>query len=115
MTQDAPEPRFFHAHFQKNLLAGLLTVTPLVAVWVVFDFVLGLLPRAGKPRAGAMTDFVDGTYPPVAPWLADERVRAVIAILIALLALYTIGAIASPMANEAGPDSPPSFGKIVRK
>ena len=95
MTQDAPEPRFFHAHFQKNLLAGLLTIIPLVVVWVVFDFFLGLLSRAGQPLAGAMTDFVDGTYPPVAPWLADERVRAVIAILIALLALYTIGAIAS--------------------
>ncbi len=95
MTQDAPERRFFHANFQKNLLAGLLTIIPLVVVWVVFDFFLALLsPR--RPAAGRGHDRFRGRHlPAVAPWLADERVRAVIAILIALLALYTIGAIAS--------------------
>ena len=95
MTQDAPERRQFHAHFQKNLLAGLLTLTPLVVVWVVFDFFLSLLSRAGEPLALGVTGFFDNHFPQAAPWLADERVRAAIAILIALLALYTIGAIAS--------------------
>jgi uncharacterized membrane protein len=94
MTQDAPERRLFHANLQNNLLAGLLTITPLVVVWVVFNFFLSLLSRAGAPVAGAVTAFVDAHYPPAAPWLADDRVRAVIAIAIALLALYTIGAIA---------------------
>ena len=95
MTQDAPERRVFHAHFQKNLLAGLLTIIPIVVVWVVFDFFLSLLSRAGQPLAMGITGFVESNFPAATPWLADERVRAVIAILIALLALYTIGAIAS--------------------
>ena len=64
-------------------------------VWVVFDFFLGLLSRAGQPLALAVTGFLDANFPRAAPWLADDRVRAVIAIVIALLALYTIGAIAS--------------------
>ncbi len=42
-----------------------------------------------------MTAFLDANFPHAAPWLSDEWVRATISILIALLALYTIGAIAS--------------------
>ena len=95
MTQEAPARRLFHANFKNNLLAGLLAITPLVVVWVVFDFFLGLLSRAGQPLALGVTGFLDTHYPALSPWLADERVRAAIAIAIAVLALYTIGAIAS--------------------
>jgi uncharacterized membrane protein len=95
MTEDAPKPRHFHAHFQKNLIAGLLAITPLVVVWVVFDFLLSLLSEAGQPLAVGMTEFVDSRFPQAAPWLADERVRAAIAVIIALLVLYTIGAVTS--------------------
>lgn len=100
MTGNTPKSPVFHAHFQKNLLAGLLTITPLVVVWVVFDFFLSLLSQAGRPLAYAMTEFFDNRFPQAIPWLADERVRAVIAVLIALLVLYTIGAIASRVIGE---------------
>lgn len=95
MTQDAPPRRPFHANFQNNLLAGLLTITPIAVVWVVFDFFLGLLSRAGRPLALGLTDFLDTHFPRLTPWLADELVRETIAVLVALLALYSIGAIAS--------------------
>lgn len=95
MTQDAPDRRFFHAHFQKNLLAGLLTITPIVVVWVVFDFFLRLLSRAGQPLALGVTGFLDANFPALSPWLADDGVRAVISVAIAVLVLYMIGAIAS--------------------
>ena len=95
MTPDATPKRHFHAHFQKNLLAGLLAITPLVVVWVVFDFFLGLLSQAGRPLANALTDFLDQHFPALSPWLADETVRWAIAVVVALLALYSIGAIAS--------------------
>ncbi|MDE3116595.1 MAG: DUF502 domain-containing protein [Pseudomonadota bacterium] len=95
MTPDATPKRHFHAHFQKNLLAGLLAITPLVVVWVVFDFFLGLLSQAGRPLANALTDFLDLHIPALSPWLADETVRWIIAVMVALLALYSIGAVAS--------------------
>lgn len=95
MTQDAPRKKLFHANFQNNLLAGLLAITPLVVVWVVFDFFLGLLSRAGRPLALGLTDFLDTHFPGLTPWLADEFVRETIAVIVALLALYSIGAIAS--------------------
>jgi len=95
MTQDAPRTRLFHANFQNNLLAGLLAITPIVVVWVVFDFFLGLLSRAGQPLATGLTEFLDTHFPRLTPWLADEFVRETIAVVVALLALYSIGAIAS--------------------
>lgn len=95
MTQEGPPRRLFHANFQNNLLAGLLTITPIVVVWVVFDFFLSLLSRAGEPLALEVTGFLDSSYPALSPWLADPRIRAAIAIAIAVLVLYMIGAIAS--------------------
>lgn len=94
MTQDAPK-RLFHANFQNNLLAGLLTVTPLIVVWVVFDFFLGVLSAVGRPLAIGLTDFLDARFPALAPVLADEGVRWLVAVIVALLLLYSIGAVAS--------------------
>lgn len=94
MTQNAPK-RLFHANFQNNLLAGLLAVTPLIVVWVVFDFFLGVLSAAGRPLAIGLTDFLDARFPALAPVLADEGVRWLVAVIVALLLLYSIGAVAS--------------------
>lgn len=95
MTEGAPPKRFFHVNFQNNLLAGLLTITPLVVVWVVFNFFLGLLSQLGRPLTVGLTDFLDAHFPALTPWLADEGVRGIIAVIVALLALYSIGAVAS--------------------
>jgi uncharacterized membrane protein len=91
---------FWHANFQGNLLAGLLTITPLIAVWLVFNFFLGVLSSFGQPLAGALTDFLDQHVPGAAPFLADPAVRWVIAVIVALLALYTIGAVASRVIGQ---------------
>jgi len=97
---ETPRRRFYHANFQGNLLAGLLTITPLIAVWVVFDFFLNTLSTFGHPLAEALTNFVDENVPAMTPWLASVTVRWLIAVVVALLILYTIGAIASRMVGQ---------------
>ncbi len=98
---ELPERRSpFHANFQGNLLAGLLTVAPLIAVWLVFDFFLNVLWAAGQPLAVPLTDFLDTNVPGLAPLLASVSVRWMIAVLVALLALYSIGAIASRVIGQ---------------
>jgi uncharacterized membrane protein len=92
--------RFYHANFQRYLLAGLLTVTPLIAVWLVFNFFLNALSSFGQPLADALTDFVDRTVPGATVWLANPSVRWMIAVVVALLALYAIGAIASRVIGQ---------------
>lgn len=87
-------------NFQTNLLVGLLTITPLVVVWLVFDFFLGVLAQAGRPLAAALADFVVIRAPGAAPWLANPAIRWMIAVVVALLLLYAIGAIASRVVGE---------------
>ncbi len=69
-------------------------------MWLVFNFFLDVLSRFGQPLAVALTDFVDAQVPQAAPWLADPGVRWVIAVVVALLALYNHRR-ASPRASSA--------------
>jgi uncharacterized membrane protein len=88
------------SHFQRNLIAGLLTIAPLFAVWLVFNFLLGVLSTFGAPLAAELTIFIDQDFPAAAPWLADPRVRLLLAVIVALLVLYGIGAIASRVIGQ---------------
>jgi uncharacterized membrane protein len=92
--------RFWYANLQGNLLAGLLTITPLIVVWIVFNFFLNVLSSAGRPLAERLTDSIDRTFPAAIPLLASGAVRWVIAVVVALLVLYSIGAVASRVAGQ---------------
>ena len=104
MGEGAPKPTskppLFQANFQANLIAGLLTVTPLIVVWLVFDFFLTTLSQWGHPLAVALSEFLEAHFPALKPWLDDEAVRWVIGVVVALLALYSIGAVASRMIGQ---------------
>src|SRR5437899_4567482 len=93
MSEERKPRRFWDANLQGNLIAGLLTITPLVVVWFVFDFFLNALSAAGRPLAEKLTDSIDRTFPAATPLLASGAVRWVIAVIVALLVLYTIGSI----------------------
>ena len=93
MTQTRPKP--VTLHLRGTLIAGLLTNAPLIAVWLVFDFLLNVLFEAGHPMAAALAEYLDAQAPHLKPWLADFRVQYVAAIVAALLVLYAIGWIAS--------------------
>jgi uncharacterized membrane protein len=88
------------SHFQRNLIAGLLTIAPLFAVWLVFNFLLGVLSTFGGPLAAQLTIFIDQNFPAAAPWLADPRTRIAMAVVVGLLALYFIGAVASRVIGQ---------------
>ncbi len=88
------------SRFQRNLIAGLLTVAPLFAVWLVFNFLLGVLSTFGGPLAAELIIVVDRRFPAATPWLADPRMRLAVAVVVALLALYFIGAIASRVIGQ---------------
>jgi uncharacterized membrane protein len=100
MGETTPKSRLFQANFQANLIAGLLTVTPLIIVWLVFDFFLETLSQWGHPLAVALSEFLEAHFPALKPWLDDETVRWMIGVVVALLALYSIGAVASRMIGQ---------------
>jgi uncharacterized membrane protein len=100
MSETPQKRSVFSANFQGNLLAGILTIAPLIAVWLVFDFFLNVLSDAGHPLAVELTDFLDFHVPQLTPVLASVTVRWLIAVFVALLALYSIGAIASRVIGQ---------------
>src|SRR5664279_5359235 len=100
MTETPVRGRLFQANFQSNLIAGLLTVTPLIIVWLVFDFFLETLSQWGSPLAVQLTFFLDDHFPVLKPMLDNPGVRWVIGVVVALLALYSIGAIASRVLGQ---------------
>jgi uncharacterized membrane protein len=100
MSDDAPRKNPLSFNFQGNLIAGLLTIMPIIVVWFVFDFFLTTLSRAGHPLATALTEFIDRHIPAATPILADPAVQWFIAVLVALLLLYSIGAIASRVVGK---------------
>jgi len=90
----------FRANFQSNLIAGLLTVAPLIAVWLVFDFFLQTLSEWGHPLAIGLIDFLEEDFPSLKPALDNPSVRWLIAVVVALLALYVIGAVAGRVIGQ---------------
>lgn len=97
---ESKKRHFLHANLQGNLIAGMLTITPLVVVWLVFDFFLNALSAAGRPLADSFALSIERNYPATTPMLTSGAVRWCIAVVVALLALYAIGAIASRVAGQ---------------
>lgn len=95
MADKTPQHNLFSFNVRGNLIAGLLTIMPLVAVWLVFDFLLGVLFEAGRPLAQAFASFAENWMPQLKPILGNYDVQWLTAVLGALFVLYVIGAVTS--------------------
>jgi uncharacterized membrane protein len=91
---DPPKPRF-SLNIGGTLLAGILAITPIAAVWLVFNFLLGLLHAAGQPLASPLAIEIERRWPQSAPWVDAQWVQWTFSVIVALLVLYAIGAVTS--------------------
>ncbi len=82
-------------NIRAKLIAGVLTVIPLLVVWIVLDFVFSVLFAVGSPVAAGFIMFVTDHFPTADPILTNSVLQWIVAIVCALLLLYTIGSIAS--------------------
>jgi uncharacterized membrane protein len=64
-------------------------------VWLVFNFLLGILSAAGRPIATPLARAAEQRWPALTSWLQEPWVQWLSAVVVALLALYAIGAITS--------------------
>jgi uncharacterized membrane protein len=94
------EHRLTSRTIRANLIAGVLTVIPLLVVWIVLDFVFAVLFAVGSPVASGFTMFITDRFPTADPILTNSVFQWVVAIICALLLLYTIGSIASRMIGK---------------
>lgn len=88
------------AHVRKNILAGLIAVTPLLVTWVVFQFIFTRVIRFGKPGTSALYWAIYRFSPELADWLFSWWVESAIAVTITFLTLYLLGAVLSRMVGR---------------
>ena len=93
MAEEKPEneERKYSFNLRSNLIAGLLTVIPLYAVWIILDFLFGLLSDAGEPLIVNLASWLAPSYPDMANFLVNPTVLSVIAALFVLIILYFVG------------------------
>ncbi len=82
-------------HLRGNLIAGVLTIIPILLVFIVLTVVLEVLFRVGAPVERALIDVITGFAPAAEPILTNPLFEWFVAVVVALLLIYTIGAAAS--------------------
>jgi len=85
----------FSLHIQRNLIAGVLTIIPILVVWIVLDFVFAFLFSVGSPVGRALIALIVDRTPEAAPLLTSDVFEWIIGVVLALMLIYFIGAAAS--------------------
>lgn len=76
---------------QKHFITGLLTLTPIWLVWIVFKFIFGLLSDMSKPIIQPITTNLAITSPEFLGWLSAPWVQTGIALLVTLFFIFSVG------------------------
>jgi uncharacterized membrane protein len=83
-------------NLQRNILAGLITVGPLIVTYLIFSFLLGILAKVGLPVVWVLAAVVPGE------WLSQPWVQFVVSILLTLVVLYVVGRVTSQVVGRQG-------------
>ena len=87
-------------HIQQNLLAGLLTILPLAAVWFVLKIVVDVLAHIGRPVADWMAETVKPLLPETIAGFFNETTLYAVAALVTLFLLYLVGMVAKRVVGQ---------------
>jgi uncharacterized membrane protein len=79
---------------QRNILAGIITVGPLIVTYLIFSFLLGILAKVGLPIVWLLAAIFPGDWT-TQPWL-----QSVMAVLLILVVLYVVGRITSQVVGR---------------
>jgi uncharacterized membrane protein len=82
-------------HFTRYVVIGALTLAPLWVSWLVLNFILGLLYRAGSPGVAAVAALLRPASATLADVLLHPGFRFVLAVVLTLATLYAVGWVAS--------------------
>jgi uncharacterized membrane protein len=78
-------------HIGRYIFIGLLTIAPLWVTWLVFQFILSRLSRAGSPGVMAIATMVRPLSPTAYDVLLHPAFSYGLAVVITLAALYLLG------------------------
>lgn len=92
---DRKPARTIGQHIQKNLIAGVLTLFPIVVTAVVFIWSLGVLSDIGHPAVRALAGLIAVDHPGIALVLEHPFFIDILSVVLVVAAIYTIGWLAS--------------------
>lgn len=73
------------------MVAGVLTLIPIVVTYVVFDFLLGILSGLGDPIVGALKKMLEPGMPKFSAFLENALLRQTVSVILVIAAIYLIG------------------------
>ncbi len=85
----------FSSYIRQYFIAGVLTIIPVIMVWLVMDFVFAFLFSVGSPLGGALVNSIAQSRPQLAPVITSTAFEWFVAVILATLLICTIGAAAS--------------------
>jgi uncharacterized membrane protein len=79
---------------QRNILAGIITVGPLIVTYLIFSFLLGILAKVGLPIVWLLGAIFPGD------WTSQPWLQSLMAVLLILVVLYVVGRITSQVVGR---------------
>jgi uncharacterized membrane protein len=79
---------------QRNILAGIITIGPLLVTYLIFSFLLGILAKVGLPVVWLLELVFPGD------WLRQPWVQFVTSIVLTLVVLYVVGRVTSQVVGR---------------
>lgn len=79
---------------QRNILAGLITIGPLIVTYLIFSFLLGVLAQAGLP----VVKLLAVLFPEA--WFTQPWMQSVLAVVLTLVVLYVVGRLTSEVVGR---------------
>ncbi len=76
---------------QKHFITGLLTLTPIWLVWIVFKFIFGMLSDMSKPLIEPITANLAAVAPELLGWMSAPWVQTAIALVFTLSFIFCVG------------------------
>jgi len=85
------KPAYAHTlrDLQRNILAGIITIGPLLVTYLIFSFLVGILAKVGLPIVWLLAALFPGT------WTSEPWLQYVLAVLLTLVVFYGVGRVTS--------------------
>jgi uncharacterized membrane protein len=88
-------------HTQRYLIAGVLTVIPILVTGFVFAFFLNMLSDIGRPKVRILANALRPWAPEVARWLLEVPwLQSALAVVLTLALFYVLGWVVSLMVGR---------------
>jgi uncharacterized membrane protein len=90
------KPVYSHAlrSMQRNILAGIITIGPLLVTYLIFSFLLGVLAKVGLPVVWLLAAIFPGD------WIHEPWVQFLLAVVLTLVVLYVVGRVTSQVVGR---------------